>query len=265
MNIDNPPPAQRAFLQRVGMVVAVVVQIGSTALPALGMGEPIGSRSDDVGTLITPAGWAFAIWGPLYLGSVIFAIWQFLPGQRDNTLLDRIGWPAAGVFFANGVWAIYTQSAALTFISALIIITGLACVLTVLRRFVHAGRPFTNAERWIAVLPLSALAAWLTAATIVNISAAVQFHGMLDDPAQYPIIAAVMVVTGGVIAAVAVFKSRGNPWYALVFGWALTAIHAKGGQVHDDIAMATILAGVLVAAAMAAGLANKGNRAHWLG
>ena len=37
-----------------------------------------------------------------------------------------------------------------------------------------------------------------------------------------------MVAVGGVIAAIAVVQSRGNPWYALVFCWALLAIYFRG-------------------------------------
>ena len=154
----------RPLLQRLAVVLACVIQIGATFLPQLGFGEPIGNRSDSIRTLITPSGWAFAIWGPLFLGSAIFAIWQALPAQRDNALLDRIAWPAAIALAAQGVWATYTQFANLTVISAIIILTSLAGLLICLRAFVQQPR-LTSGERWFAALVLSALAAWLTAAS----------------------------------------------------------------------------------------------------
>jgi len=117
--MKTPSLATRPIVQRAAVLIAVFIQIGSTFLPQLGLGDPIGERSDSVRTLITPSGWAFAIWGPLFLGSAIFAIWQALPAQRENLLLNRITWPAAAALAAQGVWATYTQFANLTVISDL--------------------------------------------------------------------------------------------------------------------------------------------------
>jgi hypothetical protein len=75
----------------------------------------------------------------------------------------------------------------------------------------------------LVVLPLSALAAWLTAATIVNVAATLKYYGV-DASEAAPLVAAAVIITGGSIAAVAVWRGSGNPWYALVFTWALAAI-----------------------------------------
>lgn len=253
----------RPLSQRLAIILAVVVQIGATFLPQLGLGEPIGSRSDSVRTLITPAGWAFAIWGPLFLFSAVFALWQALPRQRTNMLLDRIAWPAAVALAAQGVWATYTQFANLTAISALIILTSLAGLLLVLRALV-AAPGLSRAERWFVVPVFSALAAWLTAASIVNISATLKYHGF-GGAAPSPEIAGVMVAIGSVIAAFATARVRGNPYYALVFCWALLAINARHGAEHPPIAWATMAGGIMVLAALAWQLGQPANRRHWFG
>ncbi len=261
--MKTPSLATRPTSQRAAVVIAVFIQIGATFLPQLGLGDPIGDRSDSVRTLITPSGWAFAIWGPLFLGSAIFAIWQALPAQRDSLLLNRIAWPAAVALGAQGVWATYTQFANLTAISAVIILVSLVGLLICLRALVqHAD--FTSGERWFAALVLSALAAWLTAASIVNISATLAYHG-IGGGFAYPMAAAVMIAIGGVIAAIATARSRGNPWYAMVFCWALYAIYYRGGQEAQSIAWACIAAGIMVVVALVIGLSQQGNRKHWLG
>ncbi|SMQ62450.1 hypothetical protein SAMN06297468_0702 [Altererythrobacter xiamenensis] len=254
---------RRSAIQRIAIVLAVIVQIGATFLPQLGFGEPIGDRSDSVRTLITPSGWAFSIWGPLFLGSAVYAIWQALPGQRHNSLLNQIGWWSVGALSAQGFWAIYTQFANLTIISAIIIAFSLICLLAILRTLVYREIPFTASERWIVTLVFSALAAWLTAATIVNISATLAYYGIGGDFA-FPYITAGIVLVGGIIASIAVARSKGNPWYALVFCWALLAIYFRGGQESQAIAIACIVSGVLTAAAAAAPL-QPANRHHWFG
>jgi len=253
----------RSIVQRAAVLIAVFIQIGATFLPQLGFGEPIGDRSDSIRTLITPSGWAFAIWGPLFLGSAFFAIWQALPRQRENALLDRIAWPAAIALAAQGVWAAYTQFANLTAISAVIILVSL-CGLLICLRALAGQEALTAGERWFAALVLSALAAWLTAASIVNISATLAYYG-IGGGFAYPMAAAIMIAIGGVIASLAVVRSRGNPWYALVFCWALIAIYFRGGQEASSIAAACIAAGALVLLGLAISITNPSNRRHWIG
>jgi hypothetical protein len=265
--MTHPQTVNRSLAQRIAIILAVFIQIGSSYLPELGVGEPIGNRSDAVRTLITPSGWAFAIWGPLFLGSIIFAIWQALPSQRSNALLARIGWPAVVALASQGIWALYTQFANLTAISAIIILTSLAALLMILRALCEVPR-FTTGERWLVALVFSALAAWVTAASIVNISASLVYYGVGGGDVgegAYPLAAAIMVAIGGVIAAMATVRSRGNPWYAAVFCWALVAIYFRGGQEAASIAYACIGAGVLVVLGAFIGIAKPQNRRHWLG
>lgn len=253
----------RPTLQRIAIILAVVWQIGSSFLPQFGLGEPIGDRSDSVRTLITPSGWAFAIWGPLFFGSAVFALWQALPRQADNALVARIGWWSALALAAQGAWATYTQFANLTAVSAVIILCSLVGLLAILWIMVRFERDFTLAERLIVGVTFSALAAWLTAATIVNITASLVYHGVGDG--RNAMLTAGLIVVGGLIAATAVARSRGNPWYALVFCWALLAIFFKGGQQAQSIATGCAVSAILVMAAAAFGLRDAANRRRWFG
>ncbi|MEW9855417.1 hypothetical protein [Novosphingobium sp. M1R2S20] len=250
-------------LARIAVIVFAVLQILTPMLPELGLGRSIGERSDSVRTLITPAGWAFSIWGALYTGSIVFAVYQALPAQRANPLLARLRWPAAGAFAGNAVWAAYTQVFGLSVISSAIILFTLACLLTIYRRLAAWNAPFSAGERWCAILPLAALASWLTAASIVNIAASLRFHGVEAGEAA-PLIAAAVVVVGGVIASLALIRGRGNPPYALVFLWALSAIYAVGGPQAGAVAAAAGIAALLVIVATVLGL-RRGGLSHWFG
>lgn len=244
-------------------IVFAILQILTSILPLFGIGAPIGSQSDAVRTLITPAGWAFSIWGALYTGSLVFAVFQALPAQRRNHLLDQVRLPAAGAFAGNAVWALYTQLFGLSAISVVIIAFTLVCLLTAYRRFVAWSQPFAAGERWCAVLPLTALASWLTVATTVNIAASLRFHGV-EGGAATPVISAAVLVIAGLIGAAALFRGRGCPPYAIVFLWAVTAIYAAGGQQASVVALAALLAAAVIAAAGIIGLRRGGAR-HWFG
>jgi len=228
------------------VVVAAILQILVSFLSTLGIGTPIGANSDAVSTLVTPAGWAFSIWGALYLGALVFAVFQARPAQRDNTLIGSVRRPAAVGFLANACWATYVQLDAVTFVSVLIILTGLGGALLAMRRLSNAKRALSKEERWCAALPLTALAAWLTAAAIANISSALRYHGIEADDALAPIVSAVVLIVGGSIAGAALARSKGCPPYALVFLWALAAIYANGGQRASAVSVACMIAALIV-------------------
>lgn len=249
-------------LRRAANIAFALLQMMVPALPYLGMGVEIGARSSQVHTLITPAGWAFSIWGPLYLGSLAYAIYQALPSQRGNARLARIGWYSAGAFLGNALWALYVQYRDLTVISVVIIAFTLICALLCFRAFARHRGGFRTSDHIFVVVPLSALAAWLTAATIVNIAAALQYHGL--HLAHPEIATAVVIVVGGVIAALALANSGGNPWFALVFLWALAGIYSAGGQGSAKIAAGVILAAALVIGATLYRLSQRDSRRHWL-
>lgn len=253
----------RPLAQRLAVIIAVVVQIGAGFLPRFGIGEFIGNRSDAVRTLITPAGWAFAIWGPLFLLSIAFAVWQALPAQRSNGLLARITWPAAVALGAQGIWSTYTQLANLTVISVMIIFVSLVGLLVVLRTLV-AEPSLSRGERIFVAPAFSALSAWLTAACIVNVSASLKYHGLAGaEPA--PIVTTLMIVVGAIIAGVAAYRVRGAPLYGRVFAWALIAINAAGGQRFASIGWAALGGIALVLAVTVWRLSQEDSRRHWFG
>lgn len=214
------------------------LQILAASLPALGIGDPVGAKSDDVQTLVTPAGWAFSIWGLLYLGSAAFALFQLFPAQRDDRLVAQLRWPAAGAFLGNAAWATYVQLGHLTFVSVLIILFSLVSILMAYRRIAAADHRLRASEIWFAAVPLSALAAWLTAATIVNVAATLRFYGIDAAPDAAALIAALVISAGGAIAGLAVARGRGSPAFSIIFLWALAGIFDASGGSRSIIGMA---------------------------
>ncbi|MEN3746272.1 hypothetical protein TPR58_03765 [Sphingomonas sp. HF-S3] len=250
-------------LSRAAPLLCAIVQILIPLLPLAGIGQPIGDQSDGARTLITPAGWAFSIWGALYTGTLVFAVYQALPARRDDALLKWVRWPAAGAFLGNGLWALYTQSLGLGSASVAIILFTLLCLLHCFRVFANWAVPFTGGERWCVVLPLSALASWLTVASIVNIAATLRYYGIEGDGAA-PLIAAAVLVVAGIIVAAALISARGNPPYAIVFLWALAAIYAASGRAEPMVAGGAGIAAILAIGATLIGLQRGGGR-HWFG
>jgi translocator protein len=77
----------------------------ANALPINGI--TTGEVSDSYPVLFTPAGYVFAIWGVIYLLLLGYVIYQALPAQRENPLLQKIApWFILNTL-ANTVWIFF--------------------------------------------------------------------------------------------------------------------------------------------------------------
>ena len=76
-------------------------------------------------------------------------------------------------------------------------------------------------------------------------SASVSASGRRAAPG---IVSAAVLIVGGLIAGIALARSKGCPPYALVFLWALAAIYANGGQRASAVAVACATAALIVIA-----------------
>ncbi|GAA4507807.1 tryptophan-rich sensory protein [Hymenobacter ginsengisoli] len=57
-------------------------------------------------TLLTPAGYAFSIWGIIFLGLVVYAVWQLLPAQRGARLPLAINGLLTMAVLATTAWTL---------------------------------------------------------------------------------------------------------------------------------------------------------------
>ena len=82
------------------VILALIVNVLASALPL--NGQNTGEISDRFQVFFVPAGYVFAIWFLIFVGWIAFAIFQFLPSQKENPRLRNLGyWFAlSGVFNA---------------------------------------------------------------------------------------------------------------------------------------------------------------------
>ncbi len=72
----------------VAFAIVILLNFLSNALPINGQTMP--EISAKYPSLFTPAGFTFAIWGAIYLGLLVFVIWQALPAQRSSDKVARL-------------------------------------------------------------------------------------------------------------------------------------------------------------------------------
>ncbi|GLV53656.1 hypothetical protein KDH_05080 [Dictyobacter sp. S3.2.2.5] len=181
--------------------------------------------SSDAGTSpIVPADYTFSVWSLIYAGALAYAIYQALPQQRGDALLRRVGFYTASAYLATTIWLIAAQTG-LAWFTIVCMFWILISLLGAFIQIIRWHTPFTQAQRWLVILPISIYAAWATIASIANPASILHQSGITSLgglPATTWTIIMLLVGTG--IAAFVTIKSRGNAGYALTFCWALIGI-----------------------------------------
>lgn len=160
-----------AVLNSVTILAVIIINgiAGSTGF----FGNTVGGMSDTYSTLFTPAGYAFSIWGIIYLGLIGFLVFQLmraLKSEADAGFILKIGpWMLVNNLANIGwIFAWLSESIGLSLILMLVIL--LTLVIMVIR---------LNMERWDAPFPIIAFvwwpicmySGWIAVATVANVSA----------------------------------------------------------------------------------------------
>jgi len=213
----------RQSVNVLAVVATIVINGLANALPL--NGQTTGEISDRFQVYFVPAGYVFSIWGLIYLGLILFAIYQALPSQRENPRLRRIGYLFALSCGANIAWLFlwhYEQFplTVVAMVTLLLSLVGIYLRLGIGRVAVPA------AERWLVRVPFSIYLGWVTVATIANVTSLLEYLHWGGWGIGPQVWAVIMLVAGTGIAA-AVGITRGDVAYMLVIVWAFVGIGVK--------------------------------------
>lgn len=214
------------FIRQVTTLVAIV---GSIAINTISNIFPFNGFS--IGTLsntlfapvhITPANYAFAIWGVVYTGLIAFGLFQLQPSQRRNPRLQHSGYLLAIACLSQCIW-IYLFLARLFPLSVLAMLGILLPLIGIYQRLGVGESNISRQERWFLQVPISIYLGWISVATILNVANAlysINWNGWGIDPIVWTI---VMMIVSAALAAVVMVQRR-DPAFPLVIVWALVSI-----------------------------------------
>ncbi len=243
--------------------IALIVTIVTNYLSNTGVfnGNTMKTISDKYHNYFTPAGYAFSIWGLIYLGLLGFVIYtgfglfkkENSNSEKENIVL-KIGWWFVISCIANSLWVIawlydYIGISVVIMIVILfsllkiIVITRMELDFHPLKKYLFIFWPFAIYAGWISVALIADIAAWLTK---------IKWDGFGISPITWTI---VMIIIAGIINVWVIWK-RNLREFALVGIWALVAISVsnKGGE---DLIISTCY---IVAAIILISIIINGNR-----
>ena len=185
---------------------------------------------------ILPAGYAFAIWGLIYLWLILHGLFGLAQRAEDpDWSATRL--PLGASVAIGAIWlAVAVRSPVM---ASVLIVAMLILALAALVR--APARP----DRWLLLAPLAIYAGWLTAATGVSLGVLITGYGWLPDTA-----AAILMLGLVLVAAVLVqLRLHRAPEYGLTVIWAAVAVIVANGQANLTVSASTALAILILALA----------------
>mmetsp|Transcript_26332 Transcript_26332/g.62643 ORF Transcript_26332/g.62643 Transcript_26332/m.62643 type:complete len:318 (+) Transcript_26332:241-1194(+) len=187
-------------------------------------------------TLVTPAGYAFAIWGIIFTAELVWTVAQTLPSYRSNTLIIKgVGYNFVWACVAQAAWSILfgLERITLSLVSMVLILIPLVMAVTQMERLTtpNTTTATTTKDYWLLKFPIQIHTAWIMAATLVN-SNVVLVASNVSATGQ----ATAAMISLGIVLSVGLFYITKQLWVVPgVLAWATFAIASELQQPRDSI------------------------------
>jgi translocator protein len=196
--------------------------------------------SDMYSSLFTPAGYAFSIWGLIYLAFIVYGVIQLLPANRNIHLYDRLAIPVILVNFFASVWIFLFVTDRIDI--AMGVITLMLFISWIMFRFAREAALGNVLSAWIK-FPFSLLFGWLTVAAIANFSIWLVSNTLLPAGQNPLVIIAYIAIT--LVTTVIVTYVYCDHIYPAVISWAMVAIWAARMNDYPVIAYSALGVAIL--------------------
>lgn len=219
MNITSSWQLANAAAFGINTAVTYGVGTGLARLSSLGL-QTNKEVSQAHPTIVTPKGWAFSIWGPIFIGEAAFTAWSFyLSDDGTKRAIQALSPHWQLVCLGQAFWTVsFARSNMIVSAASLPFIT--AQLVKVYHGINQLG--LTGREYWYVHLPIALHASWACCASLVqlNITSSVYIPSLDTLLARLSIVAA---AAGNV--ALSWYSS--DPIPSFVGAWALWAIGAN--------------------------------------
>ncbi|MEM6519599.1 MAG: tryptophan-rich sensory protein [Cyanobacteria bacterium P01_D01_bin.71] len=208
-----------AIATPIAIIGTLVVNTLSNFYPPGGKNVGEIANTTLAGVLITPANYAFAIWGLIYLGLIAYGIYQLGANQRRDPIIRPVNRLLITACVIQMGWIFlftlqYFTGSTVAMLGILLSLMGAYGVLRMDR--------IDRRRRWLAVYPISIYLAWISVAMIINVASALYdagWRGGLTGVAW----TVIMIWVSVVIALLVIFTRQDIP-FTLVYVWAYGAI-----------------------------------------
>lgn len=215
---------------QIAVVLATVAVIVVNYFSATGLinNRDAGEVSDIYPTGITPAGYAFAIWSLIYIGSIGFTFYQLMPDSGKNVFLAKTRIPYLVLSAANIGW-IFSWHYEMIPVTVALMLVLLVCLARINLVFAEVS---DKGDIWLAKVPFAIYFGWVTVAAILNVTILFVYMG-LEMGGSAETWAGVLLLAAATAIGIILRFRLDSMGYPLTIAWALTAIGVE--QSGDTI------------------------------
>lgn len=171
---------------------------------------------------VQPAGYAFAIWGVIYLwliGGMGYGLWK----RREDAAWHPMRLALIPSLAVGAIW-LAVAVASPVWASVLIWVMLITALMALFRSPLH--------DKWAAALPLGLYAGWLSAASCVSLGLLLAGYGYVDSTT-----AAIAAIFLALVLASGVQSQLGRvPSYGIAVIWALVAVVVQNAGTNATVA-----------------------------
>jgi len=207
-------------------IVTVIAYVIMIAVNYMAVFLPIGGRttgeiSYNYPNLFAPAGYAFSIWGIIYLLLGMYVIYQLR--LNKNELAEKVNRIFIVNVLLNASWLFVWHYDLIWF--SVIIMAGLFFTLIKIADILRTN-VISSKESWFVRLPFSVYFGWITVAAIANVIVFLVYIGWNGTGIPEIFLTVTALLAGTYIGLWRMLKDRFLP-YGLVLIWGYGAILAK--------------------------------------
>lgn len=240
---------QLSLLNLFSVIAMIAVNYASVASKI--NNTTIAAVSAEYDTLFTPAGYAFSIWGIIFLNLIAYAVYQVKMAffsEEDCPSILQTGYWFALANVCNILWIFafcYGQLGLSVVLMFLLLYSLIKIILN------------TNMERWDAPIdiiafvwwPICWYSGWIAVATITNVAAYLTklgWDGGFISEVGWTI-TMIMVAT---LLNIMMILTRNMREFALVGAWGIFAIYMRQKADHSTIAITALVCSIILVIAV---------------
>ncbi len=233
--------ANKRYLRWLALVIIIAnIAFNNLYMYLLPEVSAVAEISDKYNSLFTPAGYAFAIWGLIFIALLIYGIAQLMPKTRLNATYDKLAVPVIIASILCSVWVIVFQYVGIS------VIVILATLITAIYMYMQALKCYRSGwtSAWLMV-PFSLFAGWISVATIADISLYLKSIGWDGAGISEPLWTIIMISVAALLGIIVSLTTR-NYIFPAVVVWALIAIYMKHQSAYQNIAITALISAIIV-------------------
>lgn len=211
------------LISLINIVVVLIIIYWNYYTSVVGFnGNDVGSLSDKYGNLFTPAGYAFSIWGVIFIALIAISVYMLKAAWNENidsSWIPKIGYSLIIANICNGfwVWAWLSEMAGL---SVCIMIGILLSLLYTLHQTIQ-----NPVHDWLVKWPVALYSGWISVAIIANVAAYLnqfEWHPVLGE-----INWTLLMIIIATLINIYMVRWKGVKTFGWVGVWALLAISLR--------------------------------------